>query len=151
LLSDRYSLFAANEEDKNEFSNLTFRNIFTSGLIRKWTTSTKFSVETKAGAGHEYELFSDERKRSYCVGNLGSDVNYKITDRMDLSQRTSWLPRVDDDKDYRIVAESSATVYFDQDRKWFVKAGLKHEYDNQPAINLDRLDMYYFTNLGLSF
>jgi putative salt-induced outer membrane protein YdiY len=152
LLMDGYSLFAALDEEKNEFAKLSFRNLFSSGVGKKWFSDERWSFETRVGGGHQYEQFSTGESRNFGVGTLGSDVSYKITDRMDLSQKTSWYPRVDNEEDYRIVAESAATVYFDQTKRWFVKTGLKHEYDNKPAADkLERLDMYYFTNLGLSF
>jgi hypothetical protein len=59
---------------------------------------------------------------------------------------------IQDSDEYSLLAETAATIYLNNDHSLFLKSGLKHEYENKPANrNVERLDTYYFSNLGYKF
>ena len=107
--------------------------------------------ENRVGFGYQQQDFDDNGRQNSAVGELTSDLRYRINDHMDLSQETTWIPDFDNAAGYRIRAESAATIYLDNSHRLFIKSGLTHDYANNPRRNVERLDTYYFTNLGYTF
>ena len=81
------------------------------------------------------------------VNDFSKSLNKKVT-FSDLTKLTFDLQEIDGFR-----AENDAALLFPltDNRKWLMKLGLSHRYDNTPAPDTDRLDTYYYLNAVRAF
>jgi len=144
--------FVETEMEQDEKEQLSFRSLSNGGLGINWIKNKSLEYQNRFGTGYQYESFEDDSYYSSQIGDLASDLTFRINDRVELLQETVWMPDFSNQEAYRITAESAVAVYFDKTRHFFVKAGIQHDYDNQPNKNkVEQLDVYYFSQFGYSF
>ena len=146
-----FSAFVQTEMEHDRIEELDLRAVGNGGLGLRWIKTEELFYETRVSVGYQQEEFENGQRSRSMVGDLTSEIRYKVNEHIDLSQQTSWIPGLDELASYRITAESSAVLYLNSARTFFVKSGLQHNYDNQPAAEVERLDTYYFTNVGYKF
>ena len=79
------------------------------------------------------------------------DKQIWVNTHVDISQLTTWTAGFDDIQSYRLNAETAATIYLDNSHHFYIKSGIRHDYDSKPLDDVEPLDTYYFTNLGYEF
>ena len=147
-----FSAFGQVNLERDRIEELDLRAVGNGGLGLRWIKTEELFWETRLGIGYQQAEYESGRRTRSIVGDLTSDVQYKVNAHVDLSQRTTWIPDLDDLAAYRVTSESAAILYFNTARTLFLKSGLQHNYDNQPAsTKVERLDTYYFTNVGWKF
>ncbi|MBN2375156.1 MAG: DUF481 domain-containing protein [Sedimentisphaerales bacterium] len=151
MISEKVSVFGKVDFEKDRIERLKLRSILTGGLGYRWIDNDTWFYENRLGVGIEQEDFEDGVQNRSAVGELSSDLKYKVNSRVDLSQLTTWTAGFDDIQSYRLNAETAATIYLDNSHHLFIKSGIKHDYDSQPLDEVKPLDTYYFTNLGYEF
>ena len=151
MISEKVSVFGKADFEKDKIERLKLRSILTGGLGYRWIDDGEWFYENRLGVGIEQEDFEDGVRNQSAVGELSSDLKYKVNSRVDLSQLTTWTASFDDIQSYRLNAETAATIYLDNSHHLFIKSGIKHDYDSKPLDDVEPLDTYYFTNLGYEF
>lgn len=150
-LSNGLTLYLQQEVERDKIEELRLRSVINGGVGIRWLETEQWFYETRIGAGCQHERFENDVTSQSVIGELTSDLSYKVNDHISLTQTTTWLPSLTDGGSYRITAETAALIYLDKARKLYLKSGLKHDYDNQPVRQVERLDTHYFTNIGFSF
>jgi putative salt-induced outer membrane protein YdiY len=150
-LTQLLSAFLTEDLERNKVDEIRLRSLTTGGLGFLWIKNDRWSYENRVGVGQQYEDFFNDEQRTSLVGRLSSVFSYRVNERVELSQATTWLPNLDNQRGYRLQAESAGTIYMDATRRFFLKSGLKNDYNNQPAESVEPLDTYYFTNVGYKF
>lgn len=151
MISDALSTFVRVDLERDEIEQLDLRGNLAGGVGLLWFKNEKWFYENRLEIGYQQEEFDNGETSRSTIGGLTSDLRYQVNSHIQLTQETSWLPDLDDIDSYRITSESAATIYLDNSHHLFIKSGFKQDYDNQPVENVERLDMYYFTNLGYGF
>jgi putative salt-induced outer membrane protein YdiY len=150
-LTDGLTLYLQQELERDKIEELRLRSITNGGLGMRWLENKQWFYETRFGVGCQHERFDNGLTSRSVIGELTSDLSYKVNDHIHLTQLTAWLPDLADTDSYRITAETAAVIYLDKAHKLYLKSGLKHDYDSQPLRQVERLDTHYFTNIGYSF
>jgi len=150
-INQNFLAYTEGDLERDERERLNLRTIHNSGIGIQWFDNDFLTYENRFGLGIQQECFQNDLSRESTIGNLASDFIYKVNSHIDIQQLTLWYPDLEDQDSYRIVAESSATLYLDRQHSFFVKTGLKHDYDNSPTDKVKKLDTHYFTNLGYRF
>lgn len=150
-LTNGLTVYLQQEMERDKIEELRLRSITNGGLGMRWLENQQWFYETRFGVGCQHERFENGLTSQSVIGELTSDLSYKVNDHIRLTQATTWLPDLADRDSYRITAETAALIYLDKAHTLFLKCGLKHDYDNQPVRQVERLDTHYFTNIGYSF
>ncbi len=151
MLSEKFSIFGKANFERDRIELLKLRSIFTGGLGYRWIDNDMWFYENRPGIGFEQEDFEGGVRNRSMVGEVTSDLKYKVNSRVNISQLTTWTTGFNDIQSYRLNAETAATIYLDNSQHLFIKTGIKHDYDSKPLDGVEPLDTYYFTNLGYEF
>ncbi|KPK76746.1 MAG: hypothetical protein AMJ79_05595 [Phycisphaerae bacterium SM23_30] len=151
MITDGISAYVKVDAERDKIEKIKLRGVLDAGLGICWLDNERLLYENRLGFGYQQKEYENNGRIYSAVGELTSDLRYKANDHIDLSQETTWIPDFNRQTDWRLRAESAATIYLDNSHRFFIKSGLIHDYDNHPTRNVERLDMYYFTNLGYKF
>ena len=149
-LRKHLSTYGAGEMERDRIKELEFRGMYNGGLGFPLVRQKELFYELRTGLGQQFEETEEDGRSSSAIGNLGSEFKYILSQRLELSQLTNWIPRLDA-PDYRITADSAATVYLNERKNLYLKSGVRNEFDSTPARGVEQYDIYYFTNLGYKF
>ena len=147
-LGDGLSAYLRGELERDKIELLRLRALLNGGLSLAWYEDERLVVANRAGLGKQQEWFDGTEESMHMVGELAGEARYKVNSHLELSHETVWVVNLDSCDRYDLRSESAATVYLDDDRHFFLKSGLTHQYDNDVPEGVERLDTYYFTNLG---
>ncbi|MBN1436789.1 MAG: DUF481 domain-containing protein [Sedimentisphaerales bacterium] len=151
ILFDGLSAYLALDLERDRIEDLRLRSTWDGGFCYLVWDSDTVSWKLCGGLGQEDERYYDGRSESSCIGTLQSYFTWQIVKRVEFTQQTEWLSNLATTADYRINAETAAVVHLDDAEHFFIKIGLRHEYDNAPAADVERLDSYFFSSIGASF
>jgi len=98
------------------------------------------------GGGEEDSSMSD------AVVELGYNYRQDLRKNFRFKHALTYYPSVDDPaKEYRLAADTALEFPLGKDPDWTLRTGIRHEYDNSPQIDVDRLDTTYYLNLGFNW
>ncbi len=167
-----YSAFTSFDFENDRVQRINYRAVINSGLAYAWVKSEKVNYETSVGLGIQTEsvdknkniekidpvsgqpktkTITIDESNSTPIAQAVSELRLKINKRVDLTQKTKWIPDLNNEKNFRINADTSLVVYMDDKRKTFIKSGVTFDYNNQPPDDVEPLDTYYATTFGYQF
>lgn len=150
-ITKRLFAYGGFELENDEFEMLDLRVTVTGGLgyfiIREENTELKF----RAGLGFQHESFQDGTDSQEPIGELGIDFQHDINEWLRFTHSTTVYPVLDDFGEFRAVMENAAELPLSSDKMWKLRLGIRNQYDSEPAGGADRLDTFYFANVGVDF
>lgn len=151
-LSERMYAYGRLELENDKFEQIDLRATVTGGLGYFIIQKPDHEWKVRAGAGLQYEAYTDEAMRddmAEAIGELGHDYFVDINDWLRYTHSLTVFVPFDDPEGWRGVMENAGELPLDKDKQWKLRLGLRHQYDAKPADDVERLDTYYFLNLVL--
>lgn len=150
-LNERLFWYLKGELEHDEFENLDLRATATTGfgyfLIREKETELKI----RGGLGYQHEAFDDGSVDDQIIAEAGLDFRKDFAWWLQYIHSTTVQPSLENLDDLRIVMSNALEIPLVSDKSWKLKLGVKHQYDAQPEPGVERLDTFYFANIGVDF
>ncbi|NLF29602.1 MAG: DUF481 domain-containing protein, partial [Planctomycetes bacterium] len=148
-ITGRWFAFGGVELEFDEFEDLDLRTTVTGGLGYFILRREGHQLKTRAGVGYEHESFDDGTSMDDAVAEVGVEYFKQINDRLRFVHGTTWFPTFAAVDDYRLVMENALEIDLNHTRTVKLRAGARNEYDSLPQPGVERLDTFYFLNLGI--
>ncbi|MFW6155346.1 MAG: DUF481 domain-containing protein [Planctomycetota bacterium] len=148
-ITNRWFAFAGVELEFDEFENLDLRTTVTAGLGYFIIRREGHQLKTRAGIGYKHESYDDGTSTDDAVAEIGVAYVKQINDRLRFTHETTYFPTFADLGDYRLVIENALKIDLNHAKTITLRTGVRNEYDSQPQPDVERLDTYYFMNLGV--
>ncbi len=146
--TDRWFSFAGADFERDEFENLDLRVIATTGVGYFFVRRPYLDFKGRAGAGYQYENFSDGTTQEEPLGELGYDLRYDANSWLRLLHDLTFYPAFTDlTEDFRVVTNLGVEMPLGNSRAWKLRANVRNQYDNQPEADVENLDTTYQLNL----
>ena len=143
----RYYLIGSFEFD--DFQDWKERVIISNGIGYSFIHSERTSLIGRLGVGVEKE-FGGSDNRLHPEGDIGVDLEHKLTDRQKLSFSADYYPDFLDLTNYRATGKAAWEILVDPEVKMSLKVGVEDRYDPTPN-GKKRNDIDYFALLVWSF
>jgi putative salt-induced outer membrane protein YdiY len=145
----RWRYYLAGTYEYDQFQDWTQRVTGTNGVGYAFIQSDKTLLLGRAGVG-AYKEFGGSDNRVHPEGNLGVDLEYKISERQKLTFSADYYPDFLELTNYRATAKGAWEVLVDEEMKMSLKVGFEDRYDPTPNGN-KRNDLDYFAMLVWGF
>lgn len=143
----RYYLAGTFEYD--DFQDWNERVIATNGIGYAFIQNDRTLLLGRAGVGLERE-FGGSDNRIHPEGDLGVDLEHKLTERQKLVFSADYFPDFLKLTNYRATAKAAWEIMVDPETKMSLKLGCEDRYDPTPN-GKKRNDFDYFALLAWSF
>lgn len=143
----RYYLAGTYEYD--QFQDWNQRVTATNGIGYAFIQNEKTLLLGRAGVG-AYKEFGGSDNRIHPEGNLGLDLEYKISERQKLTFSADYYPDFLEITNYRATAKGAWELLIDEASNLSLKVGFEDRYDPTPNGN-KRNDLDYFAMVVWSF
>ncbi len=150
-LSSRCFWYLKGELEHDEFENLDLRATVTTGLGYFVIREADTELKVRGGIGYQHETFDTGESDDQAIGELGVDFRKDIAPWLQYVHSTTINPSFEDIGDVRVVMTNAVDIPLVPDKSWKLRLGVKHQYDAQPEPGIDRLDTFYFANIGIDF
>lgn len=149
-ITHRWFGFGGVELEFDEFENLDLRATATAGVGYFVIRQELQELKTRAGVGYKHESYDDGTSTDDAIAELGLEYFKQINDRLRFTHETTYLPTFSSLSDYRLVVENALQIDLNHTKTIKLRTGVRNEYDSQPQPDVERLDTYYFLNLGIT-
>ncbi len=147
----RSSWYVRGELEKDKFEGIDLRATVASGYGYYFYKREDLKLRGRLGAFYRHESYSDDSDDNDTYGvDLGLRLDYTRPDTLGWYTDVNYTPSLESFSEYRFTHESAMTVPIGK-TDWFVKLGLRHEYNTEAAEDKDKLDTTYFSRLELHF
>ena len=147
--SERTFAFASLKLERDKFEDLDLRSNLTAGLGYFVIKEPGHEFKPRLGVGYEVSAFSSSSNEENFVISAGWDYKKDLIDDLTFTHVFSYLPSLEEPTDeYRLESEAIVSYPFAGGTGWNLDFSIRHQYDNSPSGNVDRLDTYY--SLGLT-
>jgi len=139
--------------ENDEIEGIDYRVGAAAGYGYYWLKSEETTLRTRIGLGYLVEEYVDGTDKKDSV-SLDVGVNYQqaVGDWATWETDVTYVPAVDDFADdylIRHTSDISVPLTVQEDWSLFLKLGVEHDYNSQPAEDRDNLDTTYFLRLAL--
>ncbi|MEX0703099.1 MAG: DUF481 domain-containing protein [Planctomycetales bacterium] len=143
--------FMTTKNEYDEFENLAWRGTLAAGPGYRVVNEPERRFILRAGPAVTREIYNNPDRDRATADILGEfEVLAPVFwDRLVWEHKTTAIPSVEDFEIIRITTASGLSLKLDNDARWHVKLGFRHEYNSQP--NPDRLRSDYTTSLFLVY
>ena len=146
--TDRWFVFGNTDFEIDEFEKLDLRALAITGVGYFFIREETMELKGRGGAGYQFESFSDGTSNKDPLAQAGYDFMYKPNGWLkllhDLTYYTSFNSPAED---FRVVTNFTAEMPLGQSDFWKLRAGMRNQYDNQPAAGAESNDTTYQLNL----
>ncbi len=111
----------------------------------------KFNMDLRAGPGIFYQRRFDEDSTFAPSVEVGLRLSYKVNDRFELSNETTYTAAMTEHNDFTIVSETAAKFKLDLESGLGFKLAFQDQYDSQPSDGKDANDTRLIAALTLDF
>ncbi|MBI9015720.1 MAG: DUF481 domain-containing protein [Phycisphaerae bacterium] len=150
-VSKRFSYYGAVDFEIDPVEEIDYLATLTAGVGMRWVETDHVKYENRFGFGYQRMKEYQQAAESSPIASLESDLRYKINSSVDFQQLTIYRPVLDDFQQYRITADTAFLMYLNESQSIYFKIGVKHDYNSQASDNVEKLDTYYFSNIGFKF
>ena len=129
----KWIVFVTAKNEYDEFKNLDYRGTWAAGPGYRFWYEKKKRLLVRVGPGFTYENFRDphnERTTPDLLGEL--EARFPIGDFADFEHKTTINPSIDDFHVFRLNSTYGILLHLDEEKKWSLKLGLRHEYNSRP-------------------
>ena len=104
------------------------------------------SLIVRGGLGYRYTEFEDDTidNESTITIDPGLTHTYKYKDLLYLENELSYSPALDDFGNYTVVHDSSIRLPIGNDGSFWIRMGVRNEYESQTTAN-EKLDTNYYS------
>jgi putative salt-induced outer membrane protein YdiY len=138
--------------ENDEIEGIDYRVGAAAGYGYYWLKNDETTLRTRMGLGYIVEEYVDGTDKKDSVSlDLGFNYKQAVGDWATWETDVTYLPAVDDFGDYlmRHLSGISVPLTVQDDWSLFLKLGVQHEYNSEPAEDRDELDTTYFLRLAL--
>jgi len=146
-LDEKWFAFGKAAMEFDEFEHLDLRSTVTAGLGRFFWEKDDEYLKGLLGAGYRHESFDNGVSQDEGILELTVDFRKELADWLTLTHKTTYQPGLNDLADYRVMSETAGEIPLADSRAWYLRVGMRNEYDAAPQPGVKRLDTYYFLNL----
>lgn len=143
--------FARTELEFDKFENLDLRTSISGGVGHFVTQKPNETFKVRAGVGFTHESFDSGNSDDQAVADLGWDYRKELSPTLVFTHSTTIFPTFEDINDFRAVMENAFEIPLSQEKNWNLKLGVRNNYDAMPEKGVERLDTYYYANIGLDW
>ena len=147
--SDHLFAFGSLKLERDKFEDLDLRSNLTVGLGYFVIKEEGHEFKPRLGFGYEVSAFQSSPNEESFVLSAGWDYKRDLWKDLTFTHAFTYLPVLEEPTDeYRLESEAIVSYPFAGGTGWNLDFSIRHQYDNSPAANVDRLDTYY--SLGLT-
>lgn len=151
-LDDHWFLFAKGELENDEQEDLDLRATALGGVgyfvIREPDTEFKL----RAALGLLHESFGTGENSNEALLELGYNYRNILWDDVAFTHSFNYLPVLGDfTDDYRLQFDTAAEWAMGTSGDWKLRIGMQNNYDNTPVAGVERLDTWYYLNIGYAW
>ncbi len=143
--------YGALDLERDDFKEINLRTSLTGGVGNYWWREGVNFWKTSMGAGVASDTFSNDQSDTYGIAEAYSGYGKRLGKRVVLTNVTKVIVQVDYIDNVRVDNDVAVAVDLNEKGDWKLKLGLRHEYDNNPVEDVDRLDTYYYLNTVKEF
>ncbi len=143
-------LFVTAKNEYDEFKNLDYRGIYSGGLGYRFYNEKTKRLIVRLGPGMTYERYFEPFRERVSPDLFGEvELRWPICEHIQLEHKMTINPTVEDFKIFRMVNNTGLLFRVDEDGRWNLKLGLRHEYNSNP--NEGRMHSDYISSLVLVY
>jgi putative salt-induced outer membrane protein YdiY len=148
-VSERLFTFGFIDLEFDEFQNLDLRNVLGGGMgwHVKQTERTVFDVF--AGGSFNQEFFSGDITRRSAELVVGEELNYKLSDRLNWSERLVFYPNLSEGGEYRLQFDTALVTQLYHWVGWQIS--LSNRFLTNPIPGIKKNDLLLTTGLRFNF
>ena len=148
---ENHSGFVRMEAEQDEIEAIDLRLTGAGGYGYYFLKNDDRQFRGRIGLFFLHEDFKDSGTRNDPGLELGLFSLVKLNESLTLKTDISHLQGIDDFDDFRSIHESSLEFPLGSDSQWKIRLGVLNEFDNEPAVDKERMDTRYFLNFVLSW
>ena len=147
-ISENYFVRGSADFEIDDFEELDLRAISTASIGRFFIREENLVFKGFAGLGYRFESYTDGTTQKDPTGVLGYEVDYDLNSRLSLFHDLTYYPSFSSpSKNYLLVTNFGGEMPITNDESWKVRAGLRSQYNSQPALGAETTDTSYRLNL----
>lgn len=148
---ERSSWYARGEFEKDEFEGIDFRSTLAAGYGYYFLKEERLKLRARFGGFSRHESYTDNTESSDTYGvDLGLRLDYQHKEKWGWYTDIVASPSVEDISECRATHESALVVPVGT-TDWYIRFGLRHEYNSVAPDDKDHLDTTYFSRLEVNF
>lgn len=135
--------FMTTKNEYDEFENLLWRGTLSAGPGYRLCNEPDRKFIIRAGPAVTREIYTDppnDRATADLFGEMEIETPL-MWDRLLWEHKTTAIPSVEDFSLIRITTASGLSLKLDDEARWHVKLGFRHEYNSQPNPGRERGDL----------
>jgi putative salt-induced outer membrane protein YdiY len=148
-LTQRLFWFVQQELERDEFEDIDLRSRSLIGPGYFLARRDRLTFKVRSGVGHQYERYSSGGSSHEAIFSAGWDYAQLVGEWLKLTHDFTIYPEVSNSPSENFILESAlgVEVPIANSNAWHLRAGLEHEYNNNPEPGVEDLDTTY--NLGV--
>lgn len=150
-LTDRLYWYLKGELEHDEFEALDLRATVTTGLGYFVIREKESDWKIRGGIGYQHETFDTGESDDQAIIDLGWDYRRDFAPFLQFVHSLTVNPSLEDIKDVRVVMTNAVEIPLEPSKNWKLRLGIKHQYDAEPEPGVEKLDTFYFANVGVDF
>ena len=150
-LTDRLFWYIKGELEHDEFETLDLRATVTTGLGYFVIREKESDWKIRGGVGYQHESFDNGDTENQAIVDLGWDYRRDFAPLLQYVHSLTVNPSLEDIRDVRVVMTNALEIPLEPSKSWKLRLGIKNQYDAEPEAGVERLDTFYFANVGVDF
>ena len=148
-LSRKTFVFASGDFEYDKPQQLDLRSVVGGGFGYKFIRSDRTKLDLFGGATYNRENFSNGITRNNAEALIGNELEFKLTDNVNLEQRLSVYPSITDFGTYRALFDASIVTNLNDWLGWQVTVG--NRFNSNPTFGSQKNDFLFSTGLRATF
>ena len=148
-LTQRLFWFLQQELERDEFEDIDLRSRSLIGPGYFLARRDRLTFKVRSGIGHQYERYTSGGSSHEAIFSAGWDYAQLVGEWLKLTHDFTIYPEVTNSPSENFILESAlgVEVPIANSDAWHLRAGLEHQYNNNPEPGVEDLDTTY--NLGV--
>lgn len=148
---ERSSWYARGEFEKDDFEGIDLRTTLAAGYGYYFLKEERLKLRGRIGGFSRYESYIDNTESTDTYGvDLGLRLDYQHKDNWGWYTDIVASPSVEDISECQATHESALVVPVGT-TDWYIRFGVRHEYNSEAPVGKDNLDTTYFSRLEINF
>ena len=149
---DELGWFARTTLEQNRIIGIDLRSTTSYGVSYRLIYNDAQSLVVRGGLGYRYTEFegNDLDNESTVTIEPGLTHTYKYKKWFYLENDLNYSPSIDDFNNYNIIHESSIRLPMGNSENFWIRMGIRHEYQSQTSAD-ENLDTSYYSQLVYSW
>lgn len=138
--------------ETDPINGISLRSNTSNGISYRLINDEVQTLVVRGGLGYRYTEFEDDSidNESTITIDPGLTHTYRHKDLFYLENELSYSPAVDDFSSYTAVHDSSIRLPIGNEGSFWIRAGIRHEYESQTTAD-EKLDTNYYSQFVYSW